>query len=160
AGAFRAQRSDRWRALIEADLDGNDVLGERYAVSLKTILPDAPIGADRDLLVQGVAQALHHAALYLPEDGARIEGAADVLHHAIAENFDVPGVRIDGDFAFVDGEDRDIQCFDEMTDGAARHGRNAWPGECAAAGDRAKCGLRALRDHGDGRSRTVGADDL
>ena len=82
-----------------------------------------PVGPDRQLLVQRVAEALHDAALDLPVDRARVERAADILHHAVVEDLDVTGVRIDGDVALVDGEDRHVERVDEMAHGAAGHRR-------------------------------------
>ena len=80
--------------------------------------PSAPIA---HLLVQGVAQSLHDAALNLPEDGARIERPADILHDAIAQHLDMAGLAIDGDFAVVNGEHRNVDGVDEMAGGAAGH---------------------------------------
>ena len=39
----------------------------------------------------------------------------------IAQHLDVPGLRLDGDLAFVDGEHGDIQSVNEMSRRAARH---------------------------------------
>ena len=105
---------------MEVHLHRHDVERQRNPIGLQPHLADAALRVERDLLVQGVAQALHDAALNLARDGARIERPADVLHHGIAQHLDVPGLRIDRQLAIVDGEHRDLQRVDEMTARAAR----------------------------------------
>ena len=71
--------------------------------------------------MQRVAQALHDAALDLPVDRTRVDRAAHVLHDAVVEDLDVTGVRVDGDVALVDGEDRQVERLDHVARGAAGH---------------------------------------
>ena len=121
AGALGSQRPDRRRAFIEADLHRHYILSERRPIGLQAALADAAVGADRDLLVQGVTQALNHAALNLPEHGTRIERPPDVLNDGIAEHLDMARFRIHRDFAFVHGEHRNVDRVDEVAARASRH---------------------------------------
>src|SRR6266850_1339989 len=107
AGALGAQRSDRRRAFIETDLHWHDVLRQRRSVGLEARLVYSAIRADRNLLMQGVSQSLHDAALYLTIDGTRVQRSADILND----------------------EDWNINGFDEMAGRATRHRRDARSGE-------------------------------
>ena len=129
AGALGAQGSDRRRAFIEADLHGHDVLRQRRSVGLEACLVYSAIRADRNLLMQGVSQSLHDAALYLAMDGARVQRSADILDDDVTQHFDVTRLGIHRDFAFVNGEDGNINGFDEMAGRATRHRRDARSGE-------------------------------
>ena len=129
AGALDTQGSDRRRAFIEADLHGHDVLRQRRSVDLEARLVYSAIRADRNLLMQGVSQALHDAALYLAMDRARVQRSADILDDGVTQHFDVTRLGIYRNFAFVNGEDGNIDSFDEVAGSATRHRRDARSGE-------------------------------
>ena len=104
ARSFGTEWPDRGRTFKQADLNRHNILCKRHPVGLEAILTYAPVDADRYFLVQRVTQALRDAALDLPENGARIERPADVLHDVVAQHLDASGFRLHGDFAFVNGE--------------------------------------------------------
>src|ERR1700682_5920908 len=112
AGALDTQGSDRRRAFIEADLHGHDVLRQLRAVDLEALLFYAAIRADRNLLMQGVPQALHDAALYLAMDRARGQRSADILDDGVTQHFDGTRLGVYRTFAFVNAAHGSMDSFD------------------------------------------------
>ena len=53
------------------------------------------------VLHQRLAHALHRAALDLAEHDHRVEDAAEIVHHVVAVELDLAGLRIDLDLADV-----------------------------------------------------------
>ena len=95
-----------------ADLDGRDFRRARQQVVGQGRGERLAVLVERNLLVQGVADALRDAADDLPVDDERIHHRAAVLDHGVVEDFDLAGVRIDrhhrglrriGEDAGVDG---------------------------------------------------------
>src|ERR1700728_223228 len=152
AGAFGPEGADRGCAFIEINLDRNHILRERQAVSLEPALRDTTVVIDSHLLVESIAQALHHPALDLAVDSARVECAANVLDDLVRQDLDMAGVWVDGDLAIVDGEDRNINCIDEVPCRASCHRGNAGRGEGAAGADRSMELLRPFDHFRDGRT--------
>ena len=127
-----------------------NITGERQAVVAEAPLLDAAACIDGDLLAQRIAQTLGDTSLDLPADGIRIDGATDVLGHAIVQYAHDTGRGINSDFALVHREDRDVKRIDHVTRRASGQAFGAPDREGAVADEGTMLRLRVRGHFGNG----------